>query len=94
VAIASAKLSRYAVAPCSACRRYSPEPDRQFLSKRKALLRKAATRSIDSLWEVIGSCPADFSPSKYAAYLTLPDTVAGMVNVIAKCSRVRIRTLA
>jgi hypothetical protein len=39
------------------------------LSKLKALLRKAAARSIDSLWEIIGSSLADFSASECAAYL-------------------------
>jgi transposase len=50
---------------------YSPDlnPIEQFFSKLKALLRKAAARSIDSLWEIIGSCLADFSPSECAAYL-------------------------
>ena len=51
---------------------YRPDlnPIEQFFSKLKALLRKAAARSIDSLWEVIGSCLADFSPHECAAYLT------------------------
>lgn len=51
---------------------YSPDlnPIEQFFSKLKALLRKAAARSIDSLWKVIGSCLADFSPRECAAYLT------------------------
>jgi hypothetical protein len=44
-------------------------PIEQFSSKPKALLRKAAARSIDSLWEVIGSYLADFSPSERDAYL-------------------------
>jgi transposase len=50
---------------------YSPglNPIEQFFSKLKALLRKAAARSIDSLWEVIGSYLADFSPSEREAYL-------------------------
>jgi transposase len=51
---------------------YSPDlnPIEQFFSKLKALRRKAAARSIDSLWEVIGSCLADFSPSECTEYLT------------------------
>jgi transposase len=51
---------------------YSPDlnPIEQFFSKLKSLLRKAAARTIDSLWEVIGSCLADFSPRECAAYLT------------------------
>lgn len=50
---------------------YSPDlnPIEQFFSKLKALLRKAAARSIDGLWAVIGSCLADFSPRECAAYL-------------------------
>src|SRR5215470_12840752 len=51
---------------------YSPDlnPIEQFFSKLKALLRKAAARTIDRLWEVIGLCLADFSPRECAAYLT------------------------
>ena len=51
---------------------YSPDlnPIEQFFSKLKALLRKAAARSLESLWSVIGSCLADFSPRECAAYLT------------------------
>jgi transposase len=51
---------------------YSPDlnPIEQFFSKLKALLRKAAARSIDSLRDVIGSSLAEFSPSECAAYLT------------------------
>jgi transposase len=50
---------------------YSPDlnPIEQFFSKLKAILRKAAARSIKNLWTVIGSCPKDFSPSECAAYL-------------------------
>ena len=51
---------------------YSPDlnPIEQFFSKLKAILRKAAARSIDSLWTTIGSCPMDFPPRECAAYLT------------------------
>jgi transposase len=51
---------------------YSPDlnPIEQFFSKLKALLRKAASRTIDKLWEVIGWCLSDFSPRECAAYLT------------------------
>jgi transposase len=50
---------------------YSPNlnPIEQFFSKLKALLRKAAARSIDSQWEVIGSCLA-FPRRGCVAYLT------------------------
>jgi transposase len=49
---------------------YSPDlnPIEQFFSKLKAVLRKAAARSIERLWEVIGACLADFSPRECAAY--------------------------
>jgi transposase len=51
---------------------YSPDlnPIEQFFSKLKALLRKAAARSIDALWDAIGSFLADFSPRECAAYLS------------------------
>jgi transposase len=50
---------------------YSPDlnPIEQFFSKLKAVLRKAAARSIEALWAVIGACLADFSPHECAAYL-------------------------
>lgn len=50
---------------------YSPDlnPIEQFFSKLKAILRKVAARSIESLWSAIGSCLADFPPRECAAYL-------------------------
>lgn len=50
---------------------YSPDlnPIEQFFSKLKAILRKAAARSIESLWTTIGSCLVDFPPRECAAYL-------------------------
>jgi transposase len=50
---------------------YSPDfnPIEQFFSKLKAILRKAATTSITSLWAVVGSCLKEFSPRECAAYL-------------------------
>jgi transposase len=50
---------------------HSPDlnPIEQFFSKLKALLRKAATRSIDALWNAIGSLLADFPQRECAAYL-------------------------
>ena len=51
---------------------YSPDlnPIEQFFSKLKSVLRKAAARSIDALWSIIGECLAEFSPRECAAYLT------------------------
>ena len=51
---------------------YSPDlnPIEQFFSKLKAVLRKAAARTIETLWEAIRSCLVDFSPRECAAYLT------------------------
>ena len=50
---------------------YSPDlnPIEQFFSKLKSLLRKAAARSIASLWATIRSCLKVFSPSECAHYL-------------------------
>ena len=50
---------------------YSPDlnPIEQFFSKFKAVLRSAAARSVESLWEIIGSCIADFPPRECAAYV-------------------------
>jgi transposase len=50
---------------------YSPDlnPIELFFSKLKAILRKAAANSIESLWTVIGSCLKFFSPGQCAAFL-------------------------
>jgi transposase len=50
---------------------YSPDlnPIELFFSKLKAILRKAAANSIESLWTVIGSCLKFFSPGECAAFL-------------------------
>jgi transposase len=50
---------------------YSPDlnPIEKFFAKLKAVLRKAAARSMESLWTVIGSCLADFPAPECAAYL-------------------------
>ena len=51
---------------------YSPDfnPIEQFFAKLKSGLRKAAARSVESLWDTIGSCVIDCSPRECAAYLT------------------------
>ena len=50
---------------------YSPDlnPIEQAIAKLKALLRKAAERSIDALWNRIGTALAEFTPQECAAYL-------------------------
>jgi len=50
---------------------YSPDlnPIEQLFSKLKAILRKAAARSISSLWAVIAACLKQFSPRECTAYL-------------------------
>jgi transposase len=50
---------------------YSPDlnPIEKFFSKLKSVLRKAAARSLESLWAVIGSSLADFPAPECAAYL-------------------------
>ena len=50
---------------------YSPDlnPIEQAIAKLKALLRKAAERSIDTLWNRIGTCLDAFTPQECAAYL-------------------------
>ena len=49
---------------------YSPDfnPIEKLLSKLKALLRKAAERTIDGLWRVIGECLDRFTPRECANY--------------------------
>ena len=50
---------------------YSPDlnPIEQAIAKLKALLRKAAERSIDALWSKIGTLLGEFTPQECAAYL-------------------------
>ena len=50
---------------------YSPDfnPIEQFFAKLKALLRKAAERSVDALWDRIGQLLDAFSPEECGNYL-------------------------
>ena len=50
---------------------YSPDlnPIEQVFAKLKALLRKAAVRSIDKLWDTIGLLIAAFPPTECNNYL-------------------------
>ena len=49
---------------------YSPDlnPIEQVFAKLKALLRKAATRSIDALWDAVGKLLQRFAPHECANY--------------------------
>ena len=49
---------------------YSPDfnPIEQAFAKLKALLRKAAARSLDALWAKIGACLDAFTPQECANY--------------------------
>ena len=49
---------------------YSPDfnPIEKLFSKLKALLRKAAERTVDGLWRVIGECLDRFTPPECANY--------------------------
>jgi transposase len=50
---------------------YSPDlnPIEQVFAKFKALLRKAAARTVDKLWLEIGNALRHFTPTECAAYL-------------------------
>ena len=50
---------------------YSPDlnPIEQLFAKRKALLRKAAARTVDKLWDTIGALLDAFSADECANYL-------------------------
>ena len=50
---------------------YSPDlnPIEQAFAKLKALLRKAAPRTVEALWTVIGEALSAFSPGECANYL-------------------------
>lgn len=49
---------------------YSPDlnPIEKFFSKLKALLRKAATRTVEALWNEIGALLSTISPTECANY--------------------------
>ena len=49
---------------------YSPDfnPIEKLFAKFKALLRKAAERTVDGLWNTIGECPDKFTPRECANY--------------------------
>jgi transposase len=49
---------------------YSPDlnPIEQVFAKLKALLRKAATRSLDALWSAVGELLSRFSAREYENY--------------------------
>ena len=51
---------------------YSPDfnPIAQAFSKLKALLRKAAARTIPELWDTIAAALPQFTPTKCANYFT------------------------
>ena len=51
---------------------YSPDlnPIEQVFAKLKHLLRKAATRSKETLWRKIGDLLAQFTPQECGNYLT------------------------
>ena len=70
---ASAHRHRAAPVPrCSYLPPYSPDlnPIEQLFAKLKALLRKAATRSLDALWAAVGTLLDRFSPRECARYFT------------------------
>ncbi len=50
---------------------YSPDlnPIEKFFAKLKALLRKAATRSVDALWNEIGALLTTVTPEECSNYL-------------------------
>jgi len=58
---------------------YSPDfnPIEMFFSKLKALLKKAAHRTVDALWNEIGNLLDTFSPTECANYFE----AAGYVNI-------------
>ena len=49
---------------------YSPDfnPIENAFAKLKALLRRAATRTLEQLWRVIGDCLDAFTPAECANY--------------------------
>ena len=51
---------------------YSPDlnPIEQVFAKLKALLRKAAARTQDALWTIIGQTLDDFTPEECRRYIT------------------------
>ena len=68
---ASARRSRRAGAELRYLPPYSPDlnPIEQAFAKLKALLRKAAERTVDGLWNAIGQLLDLFPPTECANYL-------------------------
>jgi hypothetical protein len=46
-----------------------PEPIEQAFAKLKALVRAKAPRTLDELWDTIGTCLDRFTPAECANYL-------------------------
>ena len=66
-----AQAIRAAGASCATCRPTRPDlnPIEQAFAKLKALLRKAAARTVDGLWTAIGRLLDLFPPAECANYL-------------------------
>jgi transposase len=63
---------------------YSPDlnPIEQLFAKLKALLRTAATRTVDALWHAIGQALDAFSPTECARYLAHAGYVPSHRNLL------------
>ncbi len=67
---ACARPSRRRARPCCISRLTAPDfnPTEKAFSKLKALLRKAAERTVDALWDRIGLLLREFSPTECANF--------------------------
>jgi transposase len=61
---------------------YSPDfnPIEMAYAKIKALLRKAAARTIDDLWDAIAAAMGHFPPSECQNYFAPPDMITNRSN--------------
>ena len=66
---------------------YSPDlnPIEKLFAKRKALLRKAATRTTATLWDEFGQLLAGFSPTECANYFASPGYVYTEIENVLMC---------
>jgi transposase len=84
---------RHAIEAAGATRRYLPpysrdlNPIQRLFAKLKALLRKAAERSIQALWDRIGKLLDTFGPQQCANYFRHHRYAAKMTAICASVGR-------
>ena len=93
---ASVRRSRPRERACTTCR-LTPrfQPDRNAFSKLKAILRKAAPRTIHGLWDTIRNALPQFTPTECANYSPQPGMAAGIIGIclVLLCQKFILRVM-